>query len=570
MTQHSIPQPPPLVELYLSGSELEEEKQRAQRLPEWVLNTGQLADLELLLNGGYSPLTGYMNADEYASVLSSSRLPNGHLWPVPLVLDVSEAFAGMLTTPMSIALRNEEGLLIATLEVTSVWRPDKNREAIALFGTRDRSHAGVTRLMEQTGPVYLGGRLRGIEPPPHYAFMALWHSPTALRAEFKRRKWSRVLAFPTRQVMHRAELTQATHAAREREANLVVHAAVGGESGGPFDDFTRIRCYEAALRPLPEATTLLSLCPLTNRFAGPRQALLEAIVRRNFGFTDFAAPKDLGMPGRAPGGESWHDTDAIWSALKRHEAELGLTIVPVDDRVYVPDLADYLPRSAVPERLATAELTPSELLRRLDRDLEIPAWFSEPAVIAQLRKARPPRHSQGFTVFFTGLSGAGKSTIAHALMHKLRELGGRSVSLLDGDIVRRNLSSELGFSRAHRDLNIQRIGFVAGEITRAGGIAICAPIAPYAAVRRKVRDLIEPLGGFLEVYVATPLTVCEARDRKGLYSRARQGLIKEFTGISDPYEPPEHPDLVIDASNTTPSEAANRIILALERLGYIR
>ncbi len=554
-----------LVDLYLRGDALAREKSRAAHYPAWTLTTAQLCDIELLMSGAFSPLAGYPGEREYRGIVENRRLASGLMWPLPIVLDVTEAFAAELKPGDDIALHDPEGLLIATLRIDDLWPADTTSEARRCYGTTDPSHPGVA-LLSRRNPVYIGGKIRGITPPPRYAFGRYRYTPAELRGEFSRRSWDRTLAFHSSSPMFAAQIALAARSAREQRANLVIHAVVDDTGEGLVDDFTRMRCYELALDALPEQTTLLAAMPFHSRQAGPREALLHAIVRQNFGFSRMIVGKDHA----SPSDDHWFDATAAQKLLAQHRDDLEIEIVPVEETVYVEERAEYLPLGEVPDGMTPRRLEHDELQRRLELDLPIPAWFSPPAILEEIRRARPPRHRQGFTVFFTGLSGSGKSTLAHALMQKLRELGDRSVSLLDGDIVRRHLSSELGFSREHRDLNIMRIGFVASEITRAGGIAICAPIAPYRETRRKVRDMISAQGGFIEVHVATPLEVCEARDRKGLYARARKGLIKEFTGISDPYETPERAEVVIDTSRMSAVEASNRIMLTLEQLGYIR
>ncbi|MGD8829819.1 MAG: adenylyl-sulfate kinase, partial [Pseudomonadales bacterium] len=336
-----------------------------------------------------------------------------------------------------------------------------------------------------------------------------------------------------------------------------------------IDYFTRVRCYERLLKHYPDQTTTLSLLPLAMRMAGPREALWHGIIRKNFGCTHFIIGRDHAGPGKNSQGEDFYGPYDAQELFREHEQELDIALVPFKMMVYVQDRAQYAPIDEVEPHETQLTISGTELRRRLRLDLDIPAWFSFPEVIDVLRERYPPLARQGFTLFFTGLSGSGKSTIANAVMTKLMEAGGRRVTLLDGDVVRKHLSSELGFSREHRNLNINRIGFVAAEITKNGGVAICAPIAPYAVSRREVREMIEPVGGFIEIHVSTPLEVCEARDRKGLYAKARAGIIKEFTGVSDPYEVPEHPEMVIDTSLITIDQAAQQVLLKLESLGYV-
>ncbi len=557
-------------ELFASASQAAGLRDEAGQLAEWSLTQRQICDLELLMNRGFAPLDGFLSEADYNGVLDNMRLESGALWPMPVTLDVSAAFAERATPGTRIALRDQEGVLLALMEVTSSWRPDKTREARAVYGTTDLAHPGVRYLFDSAGEVYLGGRVIGIQPPVHYDFRHLRHSPAELKQLFAKWGWRRIVAFQTRNPLHRAHQELTMLAARQAEANLLLHPVVGMTKPGDVDHFTRVRCYEAVLGEYPEQTTALSLINLAMRMGGPREALWHAIIRKNHGCTHFIVGRDHAGPGNDSHGEPFYSPYAAQEIVSAHEAEIGLELVPFKHVVYVQERAQYMPVDQVPEGDTVLDISGTELRRRLREGLEIPAWFSFPGVVSELRRTHPPRHRQGFTVFFTGLSGAGKSTIANALMVKLMEMGGRPVTLLDGDVVRKNLSQELGFSKEHRDINILRIGYVASEITKNGGIAICAPIAPYAATRRKVRDLIEPLGGFLEVHVATPLDECEQRDRKGLYKLARAGKITGFTGIDDPYEVPEAPEAVIDTLKLQPDEAAHELILKLEAMGLIR
>ncbi|QKK02407.1 MAG: bifunctional sulfate adenylyltransferase/adenylylsulfate kinase [Pseudomonadota bacterium] len=536
---------------------------------DWDLAPRQLCDLELLANGGFAPLAGFLNRADYESVVADMRLVDGMLWPMPITLDVSETFAKSIDSGETIGLRDHEGVLLATLEVGDIWRPDREAEARAVYATTDPNHPGVAQLLERSHPYYIGGRIELIQPPIHYDFPHLRHSPTELRALFEKRRWERVVAFQTRNPMHRVHQELTFRAAREVEANLLVHPVVGLTQPGDVNHYTRVRCYEHILQRYPEQTTALSLLNLAMRMAGPREALWHALIRRNHGCTHFIVGRDHAGPRNPRTGEGYYEPYAAQELIGEYEAETGIAMVPFKEMKYAESRAQYVPVDEIGPGDVVREISGTEVRRRLSEGLDIPDWFSYPEVVRELRYAHPPRARQGFTVFFTGLSGSGKSTLANALQAKLMEQGGRRITLLDGDIVRKHLSSELGFSKAHRNLNILRIGYVASEITKNGGIAICAPIAPYAATRREVRDLIAPLGGFIEIHVSTPLEVCEQRDRKGLYAKARQGIIKEFTGISDPYEEPEAPDLRIDTSHISPDHAVQQILLKLEHLGYL-
>jgi sulfate adenylyltransferase len=559
-----------LKELYLGEKAAEEEQKKALDYVSWDLTARQICDIELLLNGAFSPLEGFMTETEYQGVLKNMRLPDGTLWPIPITLDVSQEFAEGIEPGQSIALRDPEGVLVATLEVSDLWTPDKPAEARAAFGSTDEKHPAVHYLMHQAGDVYLGGKLRGVEPPLHYDFRLLRDTPAELRGRFRKLGWRKVVAFQTRNPLHRAHQELTFRAARDEEANLLIQPVVGMTKPGDVDHYTRVRCYEHVLEQYPEQTTTLSLLPLAMRMAGPREALWHAIIRKNYGCTHFIVGRDHAGPGNDSNGQPFYGPYDAQELFKEHEEELDITMVPFQLMVYVEDRAEYVPVDETKPEEKVLNISGTEFRRRLAEGLDIPEWFSYPKVVEELRRSYPPRHKQGFTVFFTGLSGSGKSTIANALMVKLLENGARPVTLLDGDLVRKNLSSELGFSKEHRDLNILRIGYVASEITKNGGVAICAPIAPYTATRRQVRDGIESYGGFIEVHVATPLEVCEQRDRKGLYAKARAGLIKEFTGISDPYEEPQNPEIRIDTVGLSPDLAAHRVLVKLESLGFIR
>ena len=559
-----------LKNLNLDEAGAKQEKARARDLPSWDLNMRQSCDIEMLLNGAFSPLEGFLGEPDYRRVLAEMRLASGVLWPMPITLDVTEKFAENLKLGDTIALRDGEGVLTATMEISSLYRPDVDAEAKAVYGTTDQKHPAVSYLKTRGNPVYLGGKLRGVDAPVHYDFKHLRDTPKELRDRFQKLGWQRIVAFQTRNPMHRAHQELTFRAAKEVEACLLIQPVVGMTKPGDVDHFTRVRCYEHLVKVYPEQTTALSLLPLAMRMGGPREALWHAIIRKNYGCTHFIVGRDHAGPGNDSSGKPFYGPYDAQELMKKYEKELDIVMVPFKNMVYVEDKAQYFPEDEVAQGARTLDISGTELRRRLQEGAEIPEWFSFPAVVAELRRTHPPRHKQGFTVFFTGLSGSGKSTVANALMVKLMEMGGRPVTLLDGDLVRKHLSSELGFSKEHRDLNIQRIGYVASEITKNGGIAICAPIAPYAATRKVVRDMIEPLGGFLEIHVATPIEVCEQRDRKGLYAKARAGILKGFTGIDDPYEVPEKPEMRLDTSEWTPDMSAHNIIVKLEALGFIR
>ena len=558
-------------ELFAPAEQAEALKHHGANLPSWDLTDRQICDLELLMNRGFYPLTGFLGEDDYKSVLRDMRLADGSLWPIPITLDVSQDFAATCEVGDEIALRDPEGVILALLTISDKWVPNKQEEAVAVFGADDTAHPAVDYLYHQAGDVYLGGKITGLQAPTHYDFRQWRYSPNEMKQLFVKNGWQKIIAFQTRNPLHRAHQELTFRAAREAGANLLIHPVVGMTKPGDVDHFTRVRCYEAVLDKYPSATTSMGLLNLAMRMAGPREAVWHGLIRKNHGCTHMIIGRDHAGPGKTSEGADFYGPYDAQDLFKTYEDEIGLTMVDFKNLVYVQERAQYEEDNAIPDKdtVTILSLSGTELRRRLAEGLDIPDWFSFPDVVAQLRKSYPPRAEQGFCLFFTGLSGSGKSTIANAVQTKLMEMGGRPVTLLDGDIVRKNLSSELGFSKEHRDLNVRRIGFVASEITKNRGIAICAPIAPYEQTRQAVRKDIEQFGAFVEVHVATPLEECERRDRKGLYQLARQGKIAEFTGISDPYEVPSNPELRIDTQGLDVDHCAQQVILTLEQLGLI-
>lgn len=566
----SISNHTPLAELFVSADDVQRLKTEAGFMPSWDLTARQACDLELLMNGGFFPLKGFNSQADYDGVVDKMRLADGTLWPIPITLDVSDKFADSVAPGTRIALRDAEGVILAIMTVSDKWTPDKAHEAAMVFGADDLAHPAVNYLHNIAGPIYLGGPIEGLQAPIHYDFKGRRDTPNELRTYFKKLGWEKVVAFQTRNPLHRAHQELTFRAAREAQANLLIHPVVGMTKPGDVDHFTRVRCYEAVLDKYPQSTTAMSLLNLAMRMAGPREAVWHGLIRRNHGVTHFIVGRDHAGPGKNSAGQDFYGPYDAQTLFTQYEAEIGVKMVDFKHMVYVQERASYFPANEVPEGCTTLDISGTELRRRLREGLDIPEWFSFPEVVTQLRKTSPARDKQGFTVFFTGLSGSGKSTVANALMVKLMEMGGRPVTLLDGDVVRKHLSSELGFSKEHRDINIKRIGYVASEITKNGGIAICAPIAPYTATRRAVREMVESYGAFIEVHVATSLEECERRDRKGLYKLAREGKIKEFTGISDPYEAPTKAELVLDTEGVEVDHCAHQVILKLESLGLIK
>jgi sulfate adenylyltransferase len=560
-----------LIDLLVGPDQAEVLKNASGGFASLTLTQRQQCDLELLMNGAFTPLSGFMGQADYDSVVESLRLADGTLWPIPVVLDVTEDFAEKLSIGDKVALRDGEGFMPAVLTVEDIWRPDRAREAEFVYGSTDPAHPGVRYLQDSVNAVYLGGRIEGVQAPLHHDFENLWDSPAEMRALFQKLGWRRVVAFQTSKPMHRLQHDITLKVAKELQANILLHPTVGMTKPGDLHYYARVHCYQAIRQHFPHNLAMLSLLPLAMRMAGPREALWHAIVHQNYGCSHMiVGPKHAGPPLPADATGPQYEAADYCELFDAQKSQLEIEVVHVEAHQYAPQAQRFLPVSEIGQRgLQGIEYTDAQLKSDLAHGDEPPDWFSYPEVVNELRHVYPPRSRQGFTLFFTGLSGSGKSTLAKIVYGKLVEGGRRPATLLDGDVVRLNLSSELGFSKAHRDINIRRIGYVASEITKNGGIAICAPIAPYTSTRRAVRELIEDRGAFIEVHVATSLEVCESRDRKGLYAKARKGIIPEFTGISDPYEVPENAELTIDTHDVTPMQAAQQIYLYLIKEGFV-
>ena len=569
MTELIEPHGGKLVDLFADSKNVNFQRSDAVHYKSLTLNERQICDLELLMNGAFSPLNGFLSQDDYQNVLENMALSSGEIWPIPITLDVTPSVSEKLTIGERIARRDNEGILLAILDVEDIWTPDKQEEAQKVFGTTDEKHPAVQYLSHHSGDVYLGGRITGVEYPKHYDYQLLRHTPAEVREYFLKMGWTKIVAFQTRNPMHRAHLELTMRAAKEIGGNLLIHPVVGLTKPGDVDHYTRVRCYQKVLPKYPAGTTMLSLLPLAMRMGGPREALWHAIIRKNYGCTHLVIGRDHAGPGKNSKGEPFYGPYDAQDLVQKYSDKIGIKMIPFKQMVFVQELAGFVPNDEVNNEMTILNISGTELRRRLSLGLEIPDWFTYPEVTEELRKTYPPKSKQGVTVFFTGLSGSGKSTIANGLLVKLMEIGNRPVTLLDGDVVRTHLSSELGFSREHRDLNIVRIGYVASEITKNGGVAICAPIAPYAKPRDYNREIISKVGAYIEVHVSTSLEVCENRDVKGLYAKARKGIIKGFTGIDDPYEIPQSPELSIDTANISQEQAVQHVFLYLEKEGFL-
>jgi len=544
-------------------------KVEANNYPSWQLTDRQICDLELILNGGFHPLNGFLCKGSYDSVVKKMRLENGALWPLPITLDIDDDFVIKISNEPKITLRDKEGFALAILTISDIWKPDLDHEAQSVFGTLDTKHPGVNYLLNIGNKNYIGGKLEIISLPHHHDYQNLRHGPNDLKSLIKSKKWNRIIAFQTRNPLHRAHFELTKNAMNELDANLLIHPVVGVTKPGDVNHFTRTRCYQHVMDEYTENSAILSLLPLAMRMGGPKETLLHAIIRKNYGCTHLIVGRDHAGPGKDSNNNPFYGPYDSQDIMNEYQDEIGIQMVPFKFMVYIPKTEKYKPIDEVNNNENYKTLSGTELRELLDKGRGIPDWFTFRAVARELEYSRAPLTKRGLTIFFTGLSGSGKSTLANGLLIKLLEEGSRPVTLLDGDIVRTHLSSELGFSKEHRSINIKRIGYVASEITKNGGIAICAPIAPYTQDRAYNRKLISKEGGYIEIYVNTPLEKCEERDAKGLYALARKGKLKEFTGISDPYEEPKTAEIVINSSGESPESLVDQIYDAICEMGYI-
>lgn len=544
-------------------------KEKAGKLPSLSLSPRQICDLELLLNGAFSPLTGFMGKEEYESVLESMRLPNGVIWPLPVTLDVSEALLKSLGEHSEVVLRDPEGFPLAVLEIRESWKADKTTEAQRAFGTTSIDHPQVAFLQKRCGEYYLGGRIRGISLPRYYDFQELRRAPAELRAMFEKGGHSTVVAFQTRNPMHRAHVELTKRAAEQVGGHLLIHPVVGQTKPGDVDHFTRVRCYRQALKYYPQNSVTLSLLPLAMRMGGPKEALLHAIIRKNYGCTHLIVGRDHAGPGKDTTGKPFYGPYDAQELLSAHSDELGVRMVPFKNMLYVKGQDRYFPEDELPAGAETADVSGTQLRELLSGGKEIPGWYSYPEVVTELRKAYPANSKKGMVIFMTGLPSSGKSTLANALVMRLMEVDSRRITLLDGDVVRKNLTAELGFSRQDRATQVRRVGFIAAEIAKHGGTVICALIAPYAEDRQANREAVSQVAEYIEVFVNTPVNVCEVRDPKGLYAKARSGLIKGFTGIDDPYEAPAAPEINVAMGDLSVEGGVKQVTDYLASRGFI-
>jgi sulfate adenylyltransferase len=568
-TSGSDPHGGDLVNLIVDGSRHDLLKEIAQELPDVILNDRQLCNLELLATGAFSPLTGFMNRSDYESVLDRMRLQNGQLWPLPVCLDIPGTLAGTLEAGQSLAIRDPEGFMLAVMHIEDVWPVDREKEWLHIHGDGLTDDTQVRNYYNGLNDYYVGGELEVTSLPLHFEFKQLRMTPGEVRSIYKKLGWQRVIGFQTRHLIHQPQFEMTVEAMREAKANLLLLPTSGVSKPGDVNFYSRVKCYREVIRHYPPDASLMNILPYAELGGGMREEFLHIILSKNYGCTHCLIEKHARRHGEGDGGKTDRapaDPDGLTHDFSQ---EVGVDVLPFRDMVYQPFEDIYSPSDQVPSGSRSLFISDVEIQKRIKSGRRVPEWATFPEVAAELQKAYPPPSKQGFTVFLTGFSGAGKSTVAKVLYSRFLEIGGRPVTLLDGDIVRLNLSSELSFSKEHRDINVRRIGFVASEITKNRGIAICAPIAPYTETRREIRAAIESWGGFVEVYMSTPLEICEKRDRKGMYAKARAGLIKGFTGVDDPYEVPESAEVSINTTDLSPDEAAQEILLFLGRRGYI-
>jgi sulfate adenylyltransferase len=551
-----------LVDLLVPAAELDELRSYASRLPSLQISERSVCDLELLACGAFSPLDRFVGKEEHQRILDEMRLRSGHIFPIPLPLPVNPS--PELHLDSELALRNVKNELLAILTVEEIYEWDKTEVAQKVFGTQDLKHPVVAE-MQHWGKLNVGGRLRVLQLPRYYDFLDFRLTPSDARAKLEDLGRPNVVAFQTRNPLHRAHEELTKRAMAQVDGTLLLHPAVGMTKPGDIDHYTRVRTYKVlAERYYDQDRILLALLPLAMRLAGPRAALWHALIRRNYGANYFILGRDPASPGTDSRNRPFYGPYDAQELVERYSKEIGVRVIPFQELVYNSESERYEENS----RANGKAISGAQVRDYLNRGQELPSWFTRPEVGQILSESHPPKHKQGFCVWFTGLSGAGKSTTAEILTKLLLEHG-RRVTLLDGDVVRTHLSKGLGFSKEDRDINIRRIGFVAAEIVRHEGVAICSAISPYLATRNDVRNMVG-VDRFVEVFVDTPLDVCEQRDPKGIYAKARRSEIVGFTGIDDPYEPPESPEIVLETVSTSAEENARLTLAYLARRELVR
>lgn len=554
-----------LVNLVKTGAEREALIDLAHRLPDIRISQRSLHDLELLAVGSFSPLDRFMGKADYERVMDEMRLANGALFPMPITLTVKKE---ELPKSGQVVLRDVRNNSFAVMDIEEVYEWDPQVEAQKVFGTTDPRHPIVSEMI-RWGDVCISGKLQVFDLPMYSDFVELRRTPAEVRAMLEEMGNENVVFFQTRNPMHRIHEELTKRAAEKVNGSLVIHPVVGMTKPGDVDHYTRVRVYRTLVEKYyDKSKTMLSLLPLAMRMGGPREAVWHAIIRRNFGATHFIVGRDHAGPGKDASGKPFYGPYDAQELLSEHEGEVGVKMVPFKELVYLADEERYVEAGEEPKGARILNISGTQVRDDyLAKGKYLPEWFTRLETSEILMEMYPPRHKQGFCLWFTGLSGAGKSTIAQLVTSMLMEHG-RQVTVLDGDVVRTHLSKGLGFSREDRDTNILRIGFVAGELVRQHGAVICAAISPFRAARNECRKMVGD-EHFIEVFVNTPIEVCEQRDVKGLYAKARRGEIKGFTGVDDPYEAPPNPEVMLDTVKHTPEQNARMLITYLEERGLL-
>lgn len=555
-----------LIDLLVGEDERAELFALASTLPSIQLSQRETCDLELLATGGFSPLSTFMGKADLEHVIDEMRLADGTVFPIPVTLSVNH-LAG-IEVGRSVALRDSRNDLLALLDVEEIFEWDRERLIPNVFGTSDLRHPLVAEA-NRWGRFSLSGRLRVLNLPLYHDFNDLRLTPAQTRARLEALGRPNVVAFQTRNPIHYAHETMTQRAVEMTDATLLLHPVVGMTKEGDIDYFTRVRTYKAVAElAFVPGRVLLSLLPLAMRMAGPREAVWHAIIRRNYGASHMIVGRDHASPGLDSKGEPFYGPRDAQELASKFSDEIGVKILAFEEFSYLPDEGRYEEAGKIASGTTTYSISGTQIRDDyLGKGKLLPEWFTRPEVSSVLAGSHPPRHLQGVCIWFTGLSGSGKSTTAEVLVALLLEHG-RQATVLDGDVVRTHLSKGLGFSREDRNTNVTRIGFVASEIVRHGGIAICAAVSPYRESRNEVRQMFRQ-GNFIEVFVDTPLDVCEQRDSKGMYAKARRGEITDFTGISDVYEVPETAEIRLDSSEKSAAENARLILAHLVGLGFI-
>src|SRR5438093_1185807 len=551
-----------LVDLLVPVEELDEVRSYASRLPSLQISERSMCDLELLACGAFSPLDCFVGKEEHQRILDEMRLQSGHICPIPVPLPVNPS--PELHLDSEVALRSVKNELLAILTIEEIYEWDKTEVAQKVFGTQDPKHPLVSE-MQHCGRLNIGGRVRVLQLPRYYDFQDLRLTPSDARAKLEALGRPNVVAFQTRNPLHRAHEELTKRAIAQVDGVLLLHPVVGMTKPGDVDHYTRVRTYKVLTeRYYDQGRILLALLPLAMRLAGPKAALWHALIRRNFGANYFILGRDPASPGADSRNRPFYGPYEAHELVEQYSDEIGVRVIPFQEVVYNSESDRYEENSGANGK----SISGGQVREYLNRGEKLPSWFTRPEVAQILSESFPPKHKQGFCVWFTGLNGSGKSTTAEILTDLLLEHG-RRVTLLDGDVVRTHLSKGLGFSKEDRDTNIRRIGFVAAEIVRHGGIAVCAAISPFRLTRNEVRQMVGA-ERFVEVFVNTPLEECERRDSKGMYAMARRGEITGWTGIDDPYETPEHAEIAVDTLAHTAGDDARRIIAHLEETGFGR